>query len=233
MILSVTALCYICILWSDSTYLSLLQLSNSFFLIIQTDSLLKALPFYLGDSPTTQNSPPGVIVSFETSAIDTEWKSKTLVRGIQVVQWTIAAKSCHPIFIDVLARIVKKYEDAIKQQSTAHTASLDDTLDVLDWTGPGVFTDAVIRYMIARHGVYPRQVSSMNVPVRVGDLLIFPARSFAAWASDGPPMDQYSSVWHGFFGSWKPHARGSSDSETDPLLQRRSKMESGIEVKDA
>jgi len=38
-----------------------------------TDSLLKALPFYLGDSPTIQNSPPGVIVSFETSAIDTEW----------------------------------------------------------------------------------------------------------------------------------------------------------------
>ena len=173
--------------------------------------MFKALPFNLGDSPTTENSPPGIIVSFEIPAVfKTNWKSAGYVRGIQVVQWTMAAKSCHPIFIDVLARIVKKYEDAIKQRGTAEPANPDDIRHVLDWTGPGVFTDAVIRYMIARHGVYPRQVSSMDVPVRVGDLLILPGFSFHAWASEGPPNDQYASVWHGSFGSWKPKEQGKT-----------------------
>ncbi len=175
--------------------------------IIQTNSSLQALPFYLGNSLTTENPPPGIIVSFEIPAHKTNWKSTGYVCGIQVVQWTMAAKSCHPIFIDVLARIVKKYEDAIKQRGTAEPANPDDIRHVLDWTGPGVFTDAVIRYMIARHGVYPRQVSSMTVPVRVGDLLILPAYSFNAWASDGPPNDQYTAVWHGAIGSWKPKER--------------------------
>ncbi len=170
--------------------------------------MFKALPFNLSDSPTTENSPPGIIVSFEIPAVfKTNWKSAGYVRGLQVVQWTMAAKSCHPIFIDVLARIVKKYEDAIEQRGTAYT---DDILHVLNWTGPGVFTDAVIRYMIARHGVYPRQVSSMDVPVRVGDLLILPGFSFHAWASEGPPNDQYASVWHGSFGSWKPKEQGKT-----------------------
>ena len=162
--------------------------------------MLSALPLYLEGSSTFQSSPPGIIVSLESTGIDSEWKRKTFVRGIQIVQWTMAAKSCHPIFIDALAHVVKKYQEAIKQ-GTANS----DTLDILDWTGPGTFTDAVLRYLVARHGIHPRQIADLGRPARIGDLLILPAESFAAWASEEPKGDQHA-VWHGFFGSWKAEA---------------------------
>ncbi|KAF8343796.1 uncharacterized protein EI90DRAFT_3010679 [Cantharellus anzutake] len=114
-----------------------------------SDRVLGALPYYLTNSQFVHNTPPGMIVSLETSG-------------------------------------------------TADS----DSLDVLEWTGPGVFTDAVLRYMVARHGIYPRQISDLDVPARIGDLLILPARSFQADASEGDQKEQ-ECVWHGFLGSWK------------------------------
>jgi len=181
--------------------------------------LINALPFYLSDSPTINNSPPGLIISLESSGLDPEWKSKNFVRGVQVVQWTIASKSCHPILIDALSHTIK---ESIIEQAQGPTTTITTTSapniatnnppavveDVLNWTGPGVFTDAVMRYIIARHGIHPRQIVSQSAPVRIGDLLILPVTSFASWESESPRGNEHFAVWHGFFGSWKPKERG-------------------------
>jgi hypothetical protein len=42
---------------------------------------------------------------------------------------------------------------------------------VTDWTGPGVFTDCVYRYMLARYGFKPRDLIHQKNPLRVGDVL--------------------------------------------------------------
>lgn len=41
----------------------------------------------------------------------------------------------------------------------------------LEWTGPGVFTDAVLRYLLVRHGLHPRQLSGLAKPLRIGDVV--------------------------------------------------------------
>jgi alpha 1,6-mannosyltransferase len=45
------------------------------------------------------------------------------------------------------------------------------TLGALDLTGPGPFTDAVLRYLVVRYGVTPDQLRNIKGPVRVGDVL--------------------------------------------------------------
>lgn len=57
-------------------------------------------------------------------------------------------------------------------------------------------------YILARHGINPRSYAGINAPVRIGDILLLPARSFQADASEGP-QPEHVCVWHGFLGSWK------------------------------
>lgn len=68
-----------------------------------------------------------------------DWREKSLARGLQIVQWTIAAQPGHPVFLDVLDRVVQKWRAAVKNGEDL------SKVDVLQWTGPGAWTDAVIR----------------------------------------------------------------------------------------
>lgn len=64
-----------------------------------------------------------------------------MARGFQIAQWTIAAQPGHPVFLDVLSRAVTKWRELIKEGKGLHDK------DVLEWTGPGPFTDAVMRFV--------------------------------------------------------------------------------------
>jgi hypothetical protein len=61
---------------------------------------------------------------------------------------------------------------------------------------------AIIRYILNRHGIEPRLFVATDRPVRIGDVLILPARAFQADASEGSQPDN-ACVWHGFHGSWR------------------------------
>jgi len=41
----------------------------------------------------------------------------------------------------------------------------------LEWTGPGIFTDSVMRYLLVRYGFQPRELLHVKDPIRVGDVL--------------------------------------------------------------
>lgn len=86
--------------------------------------------------------PPALIVSIEKSN-DPSWRQRTMTRGLQIVQWTIAAQPGHPVFLDVLDRIVGRW---LEEESKKSKESWDDGT-VLEWTGPGPWSDAVLRYV--------------------------------------------------------------------------------------
>jgi len=93
---------------------------------------------------------------------------------VQIVQWTIASAPSHPILLSAILRILhstakaidwthnhashlQQYRDQGKSGSNAYKElqgvnvldepSMGGAVGVMDWTGPGLFTDAVMRYV--------------------------------------------------------------------------------------
>lgn len=52
-------------------------------------------------------------------------------------------------------------------------------LGVINWTGPSVFTDAVLSYLFARYGMTWRDLRGLERPLRVGDVLVLPVTGFS------------------------------------------------------
>ncbi|KAJ9095649.1 hypothetical protein QFC21_005521 [Naganishia friedmannii] len=124
--------------------------------------------------------PPKLVVAIEFDSWGPgrrHWEEVGFSRGIQITQWTMMAQSGHPVFLDTIGRIMKEAE----RRRDPHRGSQGSDqkgklLDVLDFTGPGVFSDAVFRYLLARWGVHPRDISRFSGPQRFGDVL-----SFGSW----------------------------------------------------
>ncbi|KAK8858639.1 hypothetical protein IAR55_002868 [Kwoniella newhampshirensis] len=139
---------------------------------------------------------PSLLVALEIDAPDsgTNWREEGFVRGIQIAQWTIMAKKGHPVLLDVVGRALRRGKE-VKDGGNRD-------VNILDWSGPGAFTDAVLRYLLVRYGFHPSQVSRLTEPIQIGDVVIMPVHSFRADASEGFQGD-HRVVWHGFFGRWK------------------------------
>lgn len=75
-----------------------------------------------------------------------------------------------------------------------------DLLSIEEWTGPAVFTDAVVSYLYASAGVRPEDLSLLKQPVQIRDVVIVPSLGFnpANHRKEG-----VSRLVHLFRGSWK------------------------------
>ncbi|OCF36873.1 glycosyltransferase [Kwoniella heveanensis BCC8398] len=152
--------------------------------------------------------PPALVVSVESDAIAfgwDNWRELGLSRAVQITQWTFMARPGHPVFLDVLGRTLKKSEEiALKVQEAKEKGEEFIADAALEWTGPGVFSDCVYRYLLARYGFKPEALIHKKEPLRVGDVLILPAGSYS---SVSPFTDEKQRPWaasyHGFLGRWR------------------------------
>ncbi|KAF8321538.1 hypothetical protein DL93DRAFT_2223905 [Clavulina sp. PMI_390] len=148
-------------------------------------------------------------------------------RGLQIVQWTIAAQQHHPILIDAVRRIVETsaiaraweighlrtaqgYEaagklDKAKKERTLKRPWETDTkgkvMSVQEWTGPAVFTDAVLSYLLSFANVREQDLYRLEKPLQIGDVLVLPMDGFYPMRSKAP--NAMARVIHLFRGSWK------------------------------
>lgn len=119
--------------------------------------------------------PPSLVVSVESDAIEfgwDNWREVGLSRAVQIVQWTFMARPGHPVFLDAIGRTLKRSQEYAEREREAKSKGetfLPDS--ALDWTGPGVFTDCVYRWLLTRYGFHPRQLIHQKEPIRIGDVL--------------------------------------------------------------
>ncbi|OXG26687.1 alpha-1,6-mannosyltransferase [Cryptococcus neoformans Ze90-1] len=179
--------------------------------IAPVDPLLTAIPQLISIiqdpsqslAPTPSTSKPSLVVAIESDALSTgaNWREQSFARSIQIVQWTIMANRGHPVLLDVIGMALRKSQE-IRQMGSNNEEVRKEDVNILDWSGPGVFTDAVFRYLLVRYGFHPTQASGLKEPLQIGDVIIMPVHSFRADASEGFQGD-HRVVWHGFFGRWK------------------------------
>ncbi|WVN88260.1 uncharacterized protein L203_103461 [Cryptococcus depauperatus CBS 7841] len=164
--------------------------------------------------------PPSLVVSVEFDSVEfgwDNWRDLGVSRAVQITQWTFMARPGHPVFLDALGRTLKNSEwMALKEKEAKANGQKFVPDNALEWTGPGVFTDCVYRYLLARYGFKPMDLLHVKKPTRVGDVLILPAGSYSSVNPFGDDQQrEWAAVWHGFFGRW----RGA-----DPALQEEERL---------
>ena len=116
-------------------------------------------------------------------------------RKRQVEQWFFAAAPGHPVLRRVCDWIADHYDAPLSDS---------EDRDTLERTGPGVWTDMVLRHALEMSEAGPGGALAREWPVRVFPRVAFGSRK----GHDGIPMDSRGiAVVHHFSGSWKASKR--------------------------
>ncbi|KAJ6107814.1 hypothetical protein N7523_009137 [Penicillium sp. IBT 18751x] len=158
----------------------------------------------------------GFIVGIEADPDRPDWH-EWYSRRLQFCQWTIVSKPGHPILRDMVAYVT---EEALrmKRLGILKSGKMDKT--IMEFTGPGAWTDAVFRYFNnpeyfdikpGDKNVTYEDFSGQKVHRKVGDTVVLPITSFSPGVGQmgaGSTDDEMAFVKHNFGGTWK----------TDPSL---------------
>lgn len=142
--------------------------------------------------PVTEWLPPeldlsavGLVVGIEADPDRPDWH-EYYSRRIQFCQWTIQAKPGHPVLRDIVATIT---EDALRMKKRGFLTNGKADKTVVEFTGPGAWTDAVFRYLNnpdyfnipageTRNITY-EHFTNQQEHRKVGDVVVLPITSFS------------------------------------------------------
>lgn len=114
---------------------------------------------------STMSTYPAVMVAVDVDVHSREWE-KYWPRAFGICQWTLSSAPYHPIFLDAVrrvvnaTRVVEEWEhwrstEILRIKEEAHPGwrvemkklsklGRINAMEVMEWTGPGLFTDAVL-----------------------------------------------------------------------------------------
>eukprot|EP00871_Galdieria_phlegrea_P001183 jgi/Galph1/2065/GphlegSOOS_G764.1 len=138
-----------------------------------------------------------LITGYEASLRDDlKWQQhpvgpKPLARDVQLTVWSLGACPFHPL--------VSKVIQSALQKATYMSREQLQNYDVLEFAGPGQWTDIVMDH-IKLFGFTPDDVYHADDPIIAGDVYILPQAGFR-WTGQG--NSELACVRHNFLGSWK------------------------------
>jgi alpha 1,6-mannosyltransferase len=162
------------------------------------------------------SSAVGLVVGVEADGGRLENWRLSFMRRVQFCQWTIQAKAGHPVLRAAVANITL---EALRRKNTTWAAAAGkdghggyalSADDVLELTGPAVWTDVVYAYFndaryfhVSRGSVTWANFTGLETGKRVGDTLVLPITSFSPTAvalGARGLNDPMAFVAHGFQG---------------------------------
>ncbi|TLS21975.1 uncharacterized protein PpBr36_09260 [Pyricularia pennisetigena] len=153
----------------------------------------------------------GLVVGIEADPDRPDW-AEWYSRRIQFCQWTIQAKPGHPVLREIVTRVT---QETLKRKRTGQLGGTADK-GVVEFTGPAIWTDVIFEYMNDERyfdmtnskGVIDwRNFTGMEMPKRVGDVIVLPITSFSPGVQQMGAKDfddPMAFVKHDFEGTWKP-----------------------------
>lgn len=150
----------------------------------------------------------GLIVGIEADPDRTDWKD-WYSRRIQFCQWTIQAKSGHPVLRDVVATIT---EDTLRMKKLGILKVGKMDKSIVEFTGPAVWTDTIFNYFnnptyykMDGKNITWEAFAGMETAKKVGDVVILPITSFSPGVGQmgsKEPDDPMAFVRHDFEGHY-------------------------------
>ncbi|UJR24343.1 hypothetical protein I4U23_005720 [Adineta vaga] len=125
------------------------------------------------------------------------WK-KVLARPIQLCQWTFASVPRHPILNRIIEKIASVSQEMKKLRMSMPT--------IIDWTGPGIWTDTVFDFLNETYHVEWPTLSKLQRGRLIGDVYILPITAFQPnmfFMGSKGEKDREARIKHLFWGSWK------------------------------
>ena len=148
----------------------------------------------------------GLIIGIEADPDRADWKD-WYSRRIQFCQWTIQAKSGHPVLRDVVATIT---EDTLRMKKKGILTKDKMEKSIIEFTGPAVWTDAVFSYLndptyyrMDGKNITWEAFTGMETAKKVGDVVVLPITSFSPGVQQmgaKEPDDPMAFVKHDFEG---------------------------------
>lgn len=160
----------------------------------------------------------GLVVGIEADPDRPDW-AEWYARRIQFCQWTIQAKKGHPMLRELIAKITELTLQRWKNGELKKIKGKDSGGDIMNWTGPGIWTDMVFEYM--NNILQPQEnferkkydeivtwklFTGMEMPMAIEDVLILPITSFSPDVNQmGAQSSSHELAYakHLFLGSWK------------------------------
>ncbi|KAF2235973.1 glycosyltransferase family 32 protein [Viridothelium virens] len=165
----------------------------------------------------------GLIIGIEADPDRPDWH-EWYSRRIQFCQWTIQAKPGHPVLREIVAKIT---EDTL-QMKREGTLTKDSKRSVMEFTGPGVWTDTVFDYFndeeyfdmsTSQGNITWEHFTGIKAAKKVGDVVVLPITSFSPGIQTmgaGEDDDPMAFVKHAFEGSWKPESERHIEEKNLP-----------------
>ena len=170
---------------------------------IDTTALKSTTDWLPADVP---RSTIGLVVGIEADPDRADWKD-WYSRRIQFCQWTIQAKSGHPVLRDVVATIT---EETLKKRKKGPLSAKKMHKNIIEFTGPAVWTDAIFSYLnnpvyfkMEGKNVTWQAFTGIESSKKVGDVVVLPITSFSPGVGQmgaKEPDDPMAFVKHEFEG---------------------------------
>ncbi|ABN65126.2 membrane-bound alpha-1,6- mannosyltransferase Initiation-specific [Scheffersomyces stipitis CBS 6054] len=181
---------------------------------------LKPIDKWVSSNTTLYDKPinPGLVVGIEADPDRPDW-AEWYARRIQFCQWTIQAKKGHPMLRELIAEITEKTLTRARKGQLKKVLGKDEGGDIMNWTGPGIWTDAIFNYMNNvlqspenfQKKKYDEIITwkiftGMESAIAIDDVLVLPITSFSPDVGQMGAKnmnDPMAYAKHMFSGSWK------------------------------
>lgn len=154
----------------------------------------------------------GMIIAIEVDSKNRNW-ANDYHRRLQFGQFIIQSKPGHPILRDIISTIVETTLHKEKLEQLRLTGNSNEKqLQILKWTGSGIWTDVIMTYFndYIKSSIYNKitwkEFTDLKIPKLVSDILVLPQKSFASEieiTNDGKISDPLAFVKHYSSKIWK------------------------------
>lgn len=158
----------------------------------------------------------GLIMAVGADSTSAQWR-QTNHRRLEFGQFIIQSKPGHPILREMIAHITEetlRRKAELKDGEYMHMSGLpnEKQLEILRWTGLGLWTDTVMAYLndYVKLSIYQAvtwtEFHALETPKLVSDILVLPLKSFALdleVPKDGKISDPIAFAKHWSASIWK------------------------------